>query len=193
MTNKFTWYDKNVIASIKAGSIPQGQRLLAVDTWWKAMHAVGKDEDMWKEQDLVSMEDVCIWGPALGDLGQAFIPKQEAGIPVVYLSPMLEFESLPEVVHTVAHEFAHIFLKHHRGEGSVAEAKAAHEAGKSHKELPHELEADALAAKWGFPVRNKPFFLHKIIDIFCDDKKIGQRAKFWLRKQLGVRDDGTNA
>ena len=65
----------------------------------------------------------------------------------IYLNPMLEFETLNYVAFTVAHEFAHIWLKHHRGEGSMAQHAAP---GAEQKDMPHEKEADDLAEKWGF-------------------------------------------
>ena len=63
----------------------------------------------------------------------------------VYLSPMLELESQWRVDFTVAHEIAHLVLKHHEPENPQM---ALH--GETHQTRPAELAADTLAELWGF-------------------------------------------
>jgi hypothetical protein len=68
----------------------------------------------------------------------------------VYLSPKLEQESQAQVDFTVAHEFAHVILKHYdyRVRQTVTDEQA--KELRSHQEFPDEKAADKLATTWGF-------------------------------------------
>lgn len=147
--NAWSFWEDTVMGSIKARTLGEGKRLDAIFKFHKVMIGDGSEENEWKEQVLAEMETVLIDAPPLANVALSHTDQHGDGARI-YLSPMLEFESLNRVVFTVAHEFAHIWLKHHRGEGNIAQHTAP---GTEHKDLPHEKESDELAEKWGF---NRP-------------------------------------
>ena len=144
--NQFNWWDNNIQASLKAGALRLGKRFDGVINFYKVMTRWDGD-DKSNEEILVALPKTLIWTPALPHAGQVFRPNMAAGFDaIMYLSPSLEFESQAFINHTVAHEFAHVHLGHHVGEGSIQLAKA----GIKHGDQQHEREADALAAEWRF-------------------------------------------
>jgi len=133
------------MGSIKAHTLRNGKRFDAISKFYRVMSGEGPGENYWKEDFLVEMETVLIETPPLRQVALSYVDKH-GDVARIYLNPMLEFESLNRVVFTVAHEFAHISLKHHRGEGTIGCTAPDTE----HKDMPHEKEADELAGKWGF-------------------------------------------
>jgi hypothetical protein len=144
--NAWSFWEDTVTGSVKARTLGEGKRFDAIFKFHKVMTGDGSEENEWKEEVLAEMETVLIDAPPLGDEALAYVDKH-GDVARIYLNSMLEFETLNHVVFTVAHEFAHIWLKHHRGEGSIAQQTAP---GTEHKDKPHEKEADKLAEKWGF-------------------------------------------
>lgn len=68
----------------------------------------------------------------------------------IYLSPELERNSQRRVDNTVAHEFAHVVLGHHRHDCQAYLGKSKKFLRCKTKDLPGEKAADALIVKWGF-------------------------------------------
>ncbi len=88
------------------------------------------------------MPQVTIFAPPINHAGHALrIPTNC----MVYLSPTLEFEQQWKVNFTVAHEFAHVVLGHHRAGNRQMKIKADR-----HADRPAEKAADDLAESWGF-------------------------------------------
>lgn len=114
---------------------------------WKAVSRVFLTLSMMNDCEGVIIPEVMFFAPELNTLGFATghltLPKDMA---FIYLSPLLEFESLKDVAHTVAHELAHVFLGDHVG-GYVK--------GVEYAQQPKELSANKLAAEWGFPKRQR--------------------------------------
>lgn len=196
-------YDQIIMPSIECGALSNGKRSEAVlKVWRKLAHYPGwmndpkqdaknEKEYNFRQNFTAKLEPTIIWAPSLSNAGEAFAVKEEKGRAMVYLSPTLEFESMPSVMHTVCHELCHIALGHHR-QIDVEGAKAALAAGLSHDQKPHELEADALCTKLGFP-KPKNYsdsFLAKIIDLFVKGK--GSRSRRMLANALGIALGGTN-
>jgi IrrE N-terminal-like domain len=67
---------------------------------------------------------------------------------MVYLSPELEIESQEQVNFTVAHEFAHVVLRH----SPLCDS----ERGKKNEQM-----ADDLAKEWGFERPEQPYEINK--------------------------------
>lgn len=166
MPNIYTWFGKTVEASIKAGGLQGGKRLKAVFRFFKGGKTVEQRELM--EEHLAPMEPVFIWAPILSISGLAYTNNHADGQAMIYLSPLLEFEPMPYVVHTVAHEFAHISLGHHRGEGSIPQ----NTKDMQHHERPCEIETNELVARWGFP-DGKPKFMKRLVKSYA--KELGTR------------------
>jgi len=142
-----SFWDGTIIGSCWARTLGPGKRLDAVLEFHKVMMTGGgSGENGWKKEALAGMETVLIDAPPLRVQGEAYADTH-GDVARIYLSPMLEFESPSCVVFTVAHEFAHVWLKHHRGEGSIAHPPAP---GAEQNDMPHEKEADELAEQWGF-------------------------------------------
>ena len=66
---------------------------------------------------------------------------------LIYFSPTLEDQSQEDVDFTVAHEVAHVTLRHH-----VNMVLREGESGKSYLEQRAEVEADRLVVAWGYSV-----------------------------------------
>ena len=64
---------------------------------------------------------------------------------VIYFSPSLEDEPQEKVDFTVAHEFAHVYLRHHEEDESMI-------TWIPYLEQPTEVEADDLVKQWGYSV-----------------------------------------
>jgi len=77
----------------------------------------------------------------------------------IYLDPSLETDTLEQVTFTVAHEFAHVFLKH------IGHPAVSNEM--PYDERFQEWEANELAKSWGF---------------YNPDEKQGYLYRFWTRE-----------
>lgn len=173
MSNLTDWFQESVQPSMKDGWLTPGKRLEAVMQVWSKML---RSEEEWE----LSLPTVTFFAPDLVTVGWAMHRFPTGN--VIYLSPTLEMESLPEVMHTVAHELAHVALGHTKHEILAGQCAAKWE------DRAHEKDADALAAKWGFPHRKKGWFLHKMIDTYIKDK--GSRAREWMRQALRLNLEG---
>jgi hypothetical protein len=169
MSNLTDWFQESVQPSMKDGWLTPGKRLEAVMQVWSKMVRSGEEWEL-------SLPTATFFAPDLVTVGWAMHRFPNGN--VIYLSPTLEMESLPEVMHTVAHELAHVALGHTKHEILAGQCAVKWEDRK------HEKDADALAAKWGFPRRNKGWFLHKTIDTYIKDK--GSRARRWIAQALGI-------
>jgi len=87
-----------------------------------------------------SLPDITLFCPSEAEAGHVALRSLDHGI-FMYLSPALEFDSLRDVQHSVFHELAHLEL-HHLGLPEASRAQS-------------ELQADALAEKWGCPGRKR--------------------------------------
>jgi|SRR5271163_1208635 len=171
MANAFTsWFNLNIMPSIKGGYLHKGKRYDAVFAFWKKMGEF--------EEELAALPAVTIWAPPLGTLG--FTSSHQIQGTVIYLSPLLEMEKMPFVVHTVAHEFAHVALGHH-----VEGALTNEDFALNHAQRPHEIAANALALKWGFPPKDKDklAFFHRMAIRYLEGK--GGRSHKQILTQLG--------
>lgn len=84
-------------------------------------------------------------------------------VPIVHLSGNAEYDSIPRLRYLIAHEFAHLILKHHE----LPRGHRAHE-GMTHEKKPVEIAAVKLAAKWGF---HKPRGFYAITNMIeCYEK-----------------------
>ena len=165
-----TWWDATVVASINAGWFDADfVRDKAVSKRLKALSNL--HTKLWrldKQIDFGSLPTVVIFAPTVREGGHVRPGILPTGALFMYLAPTLEFDSQPDVDHTVAHEFAHVVLGH------CANSKHTVVDGLPHEQQPRELEADALASEWGFPRRKRgmsgfaKIFLH-----FC----VGGAAK----------------
>jgi hypothetical protein len=68
----------------------------------------------------------------------------------VYLAPSLERQSQSDVDFTVAHEFAHAALRHHKPENLMT--LSMDEAKKGYLNRNLEVAADELVAAWGYEI-----------------------------------------
>ncbi len=165
--NRYTWFDAVVMPSIKRHGL-NGKRAEAVFQFWKKF----SDDH---EEDFEKMMDITIFAPSLCTAGLA--TESFAGR-FIYLSPTLEFDSLPFVVHTVAHEFAHHFLGHVAPDGNSLDVSLPH------ADRPHEIEANQQVALWGFPNAANGQRFYKMVLDFCRKRKHGKRATAWMAQTL---------
>lgn len=113
------------------------------------LHVCGKiflqDDDA--QNVFASMPVVTFYTPSLNTAGQ--VKSMVRGV-LVYLAPTLEYNSQRDVNFVVAHELAHVFLRHHEKNNQQMKEQA-----EEYADRPSEKAADALAEKWGFPKRKK--------------------------------------
>jgi hypothetical protein len=119
----------------------------AMQTFWKKTPA----------RDLDRIPPTIVFAPTpyvRGHVQWLFYP---AAAPVdshrafIYLAPSLERQQQSRVNSTVAHEFAHAILGHGTWDSTQTEAaQAALMKIRRQADLPDEVQADALIAKWGF-------------------------------------------
>jgi IrrE N-terminal-like domain len=94
------------------------------------------------------LPDIIIFAPAPWKNAAGFpIPKStDTEGAVIYLSPRMEEEMQEQNDFTVAHEFAHVSLRHHTfnamGLPSCVE----------YLDQPNEVAADALVKQWGYEI-----------------------------------------
>jgi len=118
----------------------------------KAMRRVWESvpAEVWDEMPSLIVFAPCPWkfGEVLPFGGH---PAEEAAF--IYLSPALESQRQARVDFTVAHEFAHVVLGHHRPDSKDVLLTTAQSAKiTEHHEAPAEIKADALTESWGFTV-----------------------------------------
>jgi hypothetical protein len=155
--NMFAWFDDTVLASIKDGWFDAdvledtvcSKRLEAfkqlLKGWQKFESASGYTEDA---VDFNTLPKMVILAPQIQHAGFVAQRQFPSDAILVYLAPTLEFCSQRDVTHTVAHEFAHVVLGHYR-------VNVKYDADLPYEKQPQEIAANALAAKWGFPVRKR--------------------------------------
>jgi hypothetical protein len=170
--NRYQWFDAVVMPSIKSGL--KGKRAEAVLQFWNKF----SDDH---EEDFEKMVDITIFAPSLCTAGLA---TESFKGRFIYLSPTLEFESLPFIVHTVAHEFAHHFLGHVAADGNPLDVSLPH------AERPHEIEANQRATFWGFPNATNSQRFYKIVLDFWRKGKHGKRATAWMAQTLDLEVKG---
>ena len=180
--------------SVDSGLFARGKRFEAFLKWWEEMVRYEGEEDEAPDsrhnlrlQILQEIEPVILWAPPLSYSGLATTGRADKDAAMIYLSPMLEFEPMPSVIHTICHEFCHIYLKHHR-HIDVDGAKAAVEAGLGHGGTPHELEVESLCTKLGFPKAAKAegnSYLATIVNAYVKGK--GNRARKMLSDTLQLK------
>jgi hypothetical protein len=95
---------------------------------------------------LDSLPPLTVFAPSRALLGHV-LPCGTGDSIFVYLAPRLEMKSQREVDFTVAHEFAHIVLRHYK---PCATTHTPDVAVRSHADAPSEQDADGLAVSWGF-------------------------------------------
>jgi hypothetical protein len=93
-----------------------------------------------------SLPPLVVFAPSAAKLGEVK-PFGLGDRLLLYLSPRLEAKPQSEVDFTVAHEFAHVSLGHHRPDGTTVPSDAIVH---SHEDVPSEQETDRLAESWGF-------------------------------------------
>ena len=144
---------------------------------------LAQSDDVEEDVDtLAQLPKFLVFAPAVGDRGIALPNNRFEGYEcVIYLSPMLEFESKKHVEHTVAHEFAHACLRHH-----TDEAKAQYVSGVEHGKQKPEVDADALAATWGFPRSRRMAWSEKTALEYCRKLKSRSAQLRFAREQFGI-------
>jgi hypothetical protein len=132
----WTDFQKQIAVSVEKKLLCEGKRFEAVLNFMEQVDKV--DEDI-----LEKMPAATIWAPTLMTVGELL---NDLTMPVIYLSPILEFEEQSLVDGTVAEEFAHLYLKHHE----LTDEERRKQAELKYEERPVEMAAIALAQKWGF-------------------------------------------
>ena len=128
------WFNECLLASVKRKWVTEGKRLLALETLYRKIPDV-----------LDQTPRTAIFAPTTGGLCTG-VPDAEV---MVYLSSELEIESHEQVIFTVAHEFAHVVLKHSPLCWNPDQSKRDEQA------------ADDLANEWGFERPMQPYKVTK--------------------------------
>jgi hypothetical protein len=172
-----------IIESSRRGLIKEGRRNEAVFAVLKAI----SDSDLQREVENDTVQNTfenfptfLVDAPELTHAGSVISTDAYQGAEaIVYLSPMLEFETQAQVNHTVAHEFAHLIRKHYTEPG-----RARYVPGVAHEDQELEQEADQVAALWGFPRPRKETWLSGYFWKFFKSLK-SEKAREMFRKSLG--------
>lgn len=136
------------MASIHAGWFSSD--MIEGKSYSKRLTALGHLYKKLMDVDLPeSLRPIIIFAPPVQHAGHVKQGTPPTGFVFMYLAPTLEFDSQRDVDHIVAHEFAHVLLGHY------ANLQKSVVAGLPHEKQPHEVAADALAAEWGFPRRER--------------------------------------
>ncbi|MFZ1974745.1 MAG: ImmA/IrrE family metallo-endopeptidase [Candidatus Acidiferrales bacterium] len=155
--NSFTWFENTVNASINEGWMEGDvfgdkvhfKRLDAFSHLLAAWHKIERASDYTESPvDFSVLPRIVVFAPRLQDFGYVAMRQVPPGAAVVYLAPTLELNSQRDVNHTVAHEIAHVVLGHW---GDALKSGV----GVTYENRPVEIAANALAAKWGFPLRKR--------------------------------------
>jgi hypothetical protein len=90
---------------------------------------------------------IVVFAPAPWKYGQVTPPPSGTTDTMVYFAPGLEDEPQEQSDFTVAHEFAHAFLRHHSYESMTSPEETA---PSEYLEVPSEVAADRLCQQWGY-------------------------------------------
>ncbi len=151
------WFNECLLASVKRKWVTAGKRLLALELLYRTIPTV-----------LDQTPTTVIFAPNAGGLCTV-VPNAEV---MVYLSPELEIESQEQVTFTVAHEFAHVVLKHSPLCWNLDQSKQDEQA------------ADDLAKAWGFERPEQPYRETKeMLTVYRDH--LASRAASGLSAVLG--------
>ena len=96
---------------------------------------------------------IVVFAPNPDDYGSCLplMPSDSTcGDALIYLAPSLERQSQTDVDFTVAHEFAHASLRHHKPENLMS--FSMDEAKKGYLNWNSEVAADELVAAWGYEI-----------------------------------------
>jgi hypothetical protein len=128
------WFNESLMSSVKLKWVTEGKRCRALELLYRTISDV-----------LDQTPRTAIFAPEPGGLCTG-VPLADV---MVYLSPDLEIESQEQVDFTVAHEFAHVVLKH---------SPLCWDPEQSKK---NEQTADGLARAWGFERPEQPYKINK--------------------------------
>jgi hypothetical protein len=128
------WFNDSLLPSVKRKWVTEGKRCQALKILYRAI------PDVLDQTPLTA-----IFAPEAGGLCTG-VPFAEV---MVYLSPELEIESQEQVNFTVAHEFAHVVLKHSPLCWNPEQGKR------------NERATDDLAKEWGFERPEQPYEVNK--------------------------------
>ncbi len=130
------WFQQSLLSSIKRKWVTEGKRCQALELLYRTIPDV-----------LDQTPRTAIFAPDT-DTGGLYTDAPFAEV-MVYLSPALEHESQEQVNFTVAHEFAHVVLKHSPLCWNPAQSKK------------DEQTADDLAKAWGFERPSQPYKINR--------------------------------
>jgi hypothetical protein len=178
VASPYTWFDDTVIESRKSGHLSRGKRLEAVLQFFKHMNLNTTGV-------LDNMPVSTIFAPAVGIMGSCGGNHMNKN--VIYLSPYMEFESKPEVLHSVAHEFAHLYLRHHEN--------LTVDLDKTYDEQRHEIEVEELLTVWGIKApqggkKERRLYIHKVINQWAEERPRGKTAVKLMRYAMTVEGKG---
>jgi hypothetical protein len=128
------WFNDSLLPSVKRKWVTEGKRCRALELLYHTIPDV-----------LDKTPRSAIFAPDAGGLCTR-VPFAEV---MVYLSPELELESQEQVNFTVAHEFAHVVLKHSPLCWNPDQSKR------------DEQMADDLAIEWGFERPKQPYKINR--------------------------------
>ena len=145
------WFQQSLLPSVKRKWVTEGKRCRALELLYRTIPDV-----------LDQTPPTAIFAPDT-DTGGLYTDAPFAEV-MVYLSPDLEHESQGQVNFTVAHEFAHVVLKH-------SPLCWNPEQGQS-----DEQKADDLAKEWGFVRPSQPYKVNReMLTVYRD--YLASRAK----------------
>lgn len=121
----------------------------------KTLAALKKAAAQIPDSTLLNLPPLRIFTPVRADsgvtlmvetAGQIFSPATP--LTLMYLSPLMELYQQSEIDFTVAHEFAHVALRHLWSINSNREMGTFKDG--TYGDAPSEIAADQLAESWGF-------------------------------------------
>ena len=124
------WFNNSLLPSVKRKWVREGKRCQALTLLYRTIPDV-----------LDKTPCTAIFAPEASGLCTG---ASHAEV-MVYLAPELELESQEQVNFTVAHEFAHVVLRHSFLCWNLEQSKR------------DEQEADSLAKEWGFERPKQPY------------------------------------
>jgi hypothetical protein len=130
------WFNDSLLPSVKCKWATEGKRCRALELLYRTIPDV-----------LDKTPRTAIFAPDV-NTGGLYTDAPFAEV-MVYLSPELELESQEQVNFTVAHEFAHVVLKHSFLCWNPEQSKS------------NEQRADSLAKEWGFERPKQPYKVNK--------------------------------
>jgi hypothetical protein len=136
------WFSNSLLPSVKRKWVTEGKRCRALELLYRTIPDV-----------LDQTPRTAIFAP---DAGGLYTGSPFAEV-MVYLSPELELESQEQVNFTVAHEFAHVVLKHSLLCWNPDQGKKDEQA------------SDDLAKEWGFERPEQPYRINKeMVTVYRD-------------------------